>query len=106
MDQNLSWLIVKSKTIPILEIKGLVFMPETPSNSEPFFTHPVFSANPHRRKLGLKIYKFPCSMDDNAKGCLTQFWELLTVNSLSAKRFQTLTTSLFDDIWISNVRFS
>ena len=41
-------------------------------------------------------------MDDNAKGGLTQFWEILYRDSLHAQRFQTLITSLFDDIWTLN----
>ena len=41
------------------------------------------------------------SIDDFAKGGLTQFWELFTMISC-AKIFKTLITSLFEDIWVSN----
>ena len=41
-------------------------------------------------------------IDDSAKGGLTQFWEHFYRDSFRVQRFQTLITSLFDDIWISN----
>ena len=39
---------------------------------------------------------------DNFKGGQTQSWENFNHDFLRAQRFQTLKTSLFDDIWISN----
>ena len=40
-------------------------------------------------------------MNDSAKGGLAQFWDFYR-DSLRAQRFQTLVTSLFEDIWLSH----
>ena len=47
-------------------------------------------------------YNEPNTTDDSAKGGLTQFWEHFYRDSLRAKIFKTLITSLLEDIWVSN----
>ena len=40
-------------------------------------------------------------MDKNAKGGLTEFWELLTVN-LARPKISNVNDVIFDDLWMSN----
>ena len=42
------------------------------------------------------------TIDDSAKGGLTQFLGPFYHDSLSAKIFKTLITSSFEDFWVSN----
>ena len=42
-------------------------------------------------------------MDDTAKGGMTQFLGTFYRDSLRTQRFQTLITSLFERIWVSNL---
>ena len=48
-------------------------------------------------------FKAIMEIDDTAKGGLTHILGTFYRDSLRAQRFQTLLTSLFEDIWVSNL---